>query len=189
MAAAAGLADSGGLGGLTLSALARELGVRTPSLYSHVRSLEDLRVALTTLALSELADRVDRALAGRSGREALVAWAEVHRGYAHEHPGRFAAAGLLDGPVTPELEVAGARLAEQSSAVLRGYPVPRDERVHASRLLASVLRGFAELETGGAFGHRSPSTDDSWRRVLDSLHRMLTDWSDAAAPPASEAEV
>jgi AcrR family transcriptional regulator len=176
LAVAADLADLHGLRTVTLSAVAREVGVRTPSLYSHVRGSDDLRAGLAALALGELADRGDRALAGRSGRDALVALANVHRDYAREHPGRFEAAGALDVPLTPELETAATRVADLSVAVLRGYPVPKKDQVHAVRLVAGLLRGFIELEAGGAFAHRTPSSAKSWARVLDTLHRTLSDW-------------
>jgi AcrR family transcriptional regulator len=177
LATAAVLADAHGLAQLTLSAVAREVGVRTPSLYSHIASADDLRAGLAALALGELADRADRALAGRSGRDALAAWAGVHRDYAREHPGRFAAAGALDVPPTPALTAAGGRVADQSMAVLRGYPIPEAERTHAVRFLASTLRGFVELEAAGAFEHREPSSQESWDRVLDRLDSTLRHWA------------
>ena len=93
-----------------------------------------------------------------------------------EHPGRFAAAGARDVPPTPGLQAAAARVAEQSLAVLRGYPVPEADRIHAVRLAASMLRGFIELEAGGAFGGRAASSEESWSRALDLLDRSLTRW-------------
>jgi AcrR family transcriptional regulator len=176
IAVAADLADDHGLHMVTLSAVAREVGVRTPSLYTHVRGSDDLRAGLAALALGELAERGQHALAGRAGRNALLALANVHRDYAREHPGRFEAAGALDVPLTPELETAAAHVADQTLAVLRGYPIPTKDRVHAVRLVASLLRGFVELETGGAFTGRAPSSQKSWARVLDTLDRVLSDW-------------
>ena len=112
----------------------------------------------------------------KHGRDALVALANVHRDYAREHPGRIEAAGALDVPLTPDLEDAAARVADLSMAVLRGYPIPKKDHVHAVRLMASLLRGFIELEVGGAFAHRAPSSATSWARVLDVLDRTLSDW-------------
>lgn len=176
LATAASLADAHGLARVTLGVLARELGVRTPSLYSHIRGADDLRAGLAALALGELADRGDRALAGRSGRDALAGWANAYRDYAREHPGRFEAAGALDVPLTPELAAAGARVAEQSTAILRAYPLPESERTHAVRLVSGAVRGFVQLEAGGAFGHRGPSSEESWARLLDRLDHNLRTW-------------
>ena len=85
--AAAELADEQGLEAVTVSALARQFGVRTASMYSHVDGTPDLRRRLTLLALEESADRLAEALAGRSGRDALVALGDTYRDYARQHPG------------------------------------------------------------------------------------------------------
>jgi AcrR family transcriptional regulator len=173
VAAAADLADEDGLRALTVSAVARRVGVRTPSLYSHVAGTDELHAGVTTLALDELADLVDRAIAGLSGRDALVALADTHRAYALAHPGRYQAAGALDRDLTADLVRAAERHSAQSLAVLRGYAVPGPERVHAVRLLASLLRGFVQLEAGGAFAHREPPSQHTWHRALDLLDEHL----------------
>lgn len=180
VATAAGLADRDGAAALTVSAVARELGVRPPSLYSHVAGAEELRAAVATLALTELADRVDRALAGLAGADALVALADTHRGYAAAHPGRFAAAGAAGTTaVDDQLLAAGRRHADHLLAVLRGYTVPAEEQVHAARLVGSLLRGFIELEAGGAFAGSEPPAQESWVRVLGRVDVLLRTWGSA----------
>lgn len=174
--AGAELADEVGFDRVTVSALARRFDVRAASLYSHVRNSQDLKTGIALLALEELADRGAAALAGRAGKDALAALANVYRDYAREHPGRFEAAGTLDVPVDAALEVAGKRVADQALAVLRAYRVPEEERIHAARYVAGTLRGFVELEAGGAFGHRKESLEESWTRTIDALDRSLRDW-------------
>src|SRR5687767_11796056 len=88
--AGAELADEVGFDQVTVSALARRFDVKVASLYSHVRSSQDLRTRIALLALAEMADRAADALAGRAGKEALTALANVYRDYAREHPGRYA---------------------------------------------------------------------------------------------------
>ncbi|SCE41297.1 TetR family transcriptional regulator, partial [Streptomyces sp. OspMP-M43] len=92
--AGADLADGIGFEQVTPSELARKLGIRTASLYSHVKSAHDLKTRIALLALEELADQASAALAGRAGRDALGAFANAYRDYALQHPGRFAAAGF-----------------------------------------------------------------------------------------------
>jgi len=172
--AAAELADEVGFEQVTASALARRFAVSVASLYSHVKNLDDLRVRVAALALTELANRASEAVAGRAGRDALFAFAGAYRDYAKEHPGRYAAARLrID---ASSLAAAPAlRNSELNRAVLREYRLPAAEEVHAVRLLGSTVHGFASLEASGAFEH-SGDVDGSWERVLDAVHVALRNW-------------
>lgn len=89
--AGAELADEVGLDNVTMSQVARRLGVKDASLYTHVRSLEDLRGRIALLAADEKTIRIAEATAGRAGKDALVAYANAWREYAHQHPGRYTA--------------------------------------------------------------------------------------------------
>ncbi|WP_410658836.1 TetR/AcrR family transcriptional regulator [Amycolatopsis sp. lyj-112] len=175
IADAAALADEDGFDAVTLSAVARRLGVRTPSLYSHVRDREALLDGVTALALAELAGRVSAAIAGRAGRHALEGFATAHRTYALESPGRWQSLQRRAGE--PVVRSKAARdIVALTGAVLRGYPVPEDEHVHAVRLLGSTINGYLALERIGGFDHSKPSPEVSWRKALDALDVLLKKW-------------
>ncbi len=179
--AAAELADQAGFEHVTLSAVARHFDVKVASIYSHVASAHDLKTRITLLALDELADRLAVALAGRAGKDALAAFAEVFRNYAREHPGRYAATRYrLDGATAAAS--AGPRHAEMSRAILRGYDLTGVDQTHAVRLLGSVVHGFVSLELEGAFSHSAPGSDVSWSRSLDALDFLLRNWPAPATP-------
>src|ERR1700761_4913374 len=89
--AAAEIIDEHGAEALTLSALARRLGVKSPSLYGHVSGLEDLRERLATRAARELGERLAPAATGWSRGEARLALGRAYRDWALEHPGQYAA--------------------------------------------------------------------------------------------------
>jgi AcrR family transcriptional regulator len=172
--AAAELADEVGFDQVTVSAVARRFGVTVPSLYSHVRNLDELRVGTALLALAEMADRVAEAIAGRAGRDALVAFAGAYRGYAKQHPGRYEAARLrLD--YETALRSAAVRHSQMTRALLRAYGLPESEEDHAVRLLGSTLHGFVSLEAAGAFD-LSGDVEASWSRILDVLDLTLAAW-------------
>lgn len=175
VAAGAELADEVGFEHVTASAVARRFDVKVASLYSHLSGSDDLRTRITLLALAEMADRVAAALAGRSGKDALAAAANVYRDYAHEHPGRYVAAQQ---PLDHETAMAsaGPRHAAMTLAILRGYDLPDSEQVHAVRLLGSVFHGYVRLELGGAFDHSRPGSDESWPRILDAIDVLLRNW-------------
>jgi AcrR family transcriptional regulator len=173
--AGADLADEAGLDAVTLSAVARGFDVKVASLYSHVAGSADLREGIAGLALDELADLAAASLAGRSGKEALVAFATTYRDYARQHPGRYAATRTPLSADSPAI-AAGRRHAELTRSILRGYELDRTTTVHAVRLLGSVFHGFADLELSGGFAHSRPSASQSWVAILDALDATLRSW-------------
>ncbi|WP_371750415.1 WHG domain-containing protein [Streptomyces sp. NBC_01283] len=182
--AGAELADEVGLDQVTMSQLARRLGVKDASLYTHVRGLEDLRGRIALLAADEKTIRIAEATSGRAGKDALVAFANAWREYAHEHPGRYAATQT---PIQIDPELAAKapgpqRAGELTYGILRGYGLVEPDLTDAVRLLRSTFHGFVALEAAGAFAHeRSPQ--HSWIRALDALHSLLEHW-----PPSQEGD-
>ncbi|SEG55657.1 transcriptional regulator, TetR family [Actinacidiphila yanglinensis] len=170
--AGAELADEVGFDEVTVSALARRFDVKVASLYSHVKGSQDLRTRIALFALAEMADRVADALAGRSGKDALAAFADAYRDYARQHPGRYAAAQLRLDPETAASS-AGVRHAQMTRALLRGYDLPEPEQTHAVRMLGSVFHGYISLESGGGFAHTAVDPQVSWSWMVDSLDAML----------------
>ncbi|MEU7580973.1 WHG domain-containing protein [Streptomyces sp. NPDC041068] len=177
--AGAELADEVGFDQVTVSALARQFDVKVASLYSHVKNSQDLKTGIALLGLAELADRGAAALAGRAGKDALAALANVYRDYAGEHPGRYAATQMR---LTPEAAAAsaGGRHAEMTRAILRGYDLTEPDQTHAVRLLGSVFHGYVSLELGGGFSHSAPDSQETWTRVIDALDALLRNWPEKA---------
>ncbi|MFM9611859.1 TetR/AcrR family transcriptional regulator [Streptomyces niveiscabiei] len=173
--AGADLADEAGFENVTLSALARRFDVRVASLYAHVKNSQDLKTGIALLALEELADRAADALAGRSGKDALVAFANVYRDYARAHPGRYTAARFRLDPETAAAS-AGVRHSRMTRAILRGYALTEPDETHAVRLIGSVVHGYVSLEEAGGFAHSSPDGQTSWLRILDGLDALLRNW-------------
>ncbi|TDD61884.1 TetR/AcrR family transcriptional regulator [Kribbella antibiotica] len=174
--AGAELADEIGFEQVSPSTLARHFGVQVASLYSHVRGAHDLKTRIAQVALDELADKAADAVAGRAGRDALVALASVYRSYAREHPGRYAASQYRVDPGSVAVE-AGRRHSELTRAVLRGYDLGEPAQTDAIRLLGSLFNGYIGLELGGSFAHSAPSSDESWARILDAIDSLLRNWT------------
>jgi len=176
IAAAAELADKAGFDSLTLAAVARLFGVRLPSLYGHVANVHELKKGVALLALHNLAERTEAAVAGRAGKDALVALVDTHRAFAQEHPGLFQASRY---PLDGESAAAsgGARLARVNHAMLRGYDLAEEDRVHATRLIGAFVLGFSLLELAGSFSHSAPDAELSWRRDIDGLDFLFQSWA------------
>ncbi|MEV4352126.1 WHG domain-containing protein [Actinoplanes sp. NPDC049596] len=153
--AGAALADEVGFDKLSMGLLAERLGVRTPSLYKHVDSLEALRRGITVLAIREFTDAVFRAAVGRSGPDAVRAFAEAHRRWALEHPGRYEATVRAPDPGDAEEEEhrqVSNDVMQIMYDVLAGFDLHGTDAVDAARVLRSSLHGFASIEAAGGFG-------------------------------------
>ncbi|QKV96679.1 WHG domain-containing protein [Streptomyces sp. NA02950] len=173
--AAADLADIVGLDNVTMSALARSFGVKDASLYSHIKNVSELRARIALLAADEIADHFGAAVAGRSGKDALVAFADAYRTYALERPGRYAATQIQIDPALAAESAGARRKIELTYSMLRGYGLSEPDLTDAVRLLRSTFHGFVSLEAGGGFGHPR-DLGASWERTVAALHIALEHW-------------
>jgi AcrR family transcriptional regulator len=89
-----------GAAGLSLRAIARDLGMVSSAVYRYVASRDDLLTLLLVDAYSELADAVDgaRTATGGSWRDQLLQMAHAARVWAIDQPSRWA---LLYGSPVP----------------------------------------------------------------------------------------
>ena len=183
IAAAADLTDEIGFDAVTISVLARHLGVRSPTLYSHLSGGTDLRTAVTAHVLDELTDATTHAMAAGEGRDLLVAFANAIRDFARRSPGRYDATTRQRIPPTPDVTSAppslddaisaGRRNADLALAVVRSYGIPETNETYAVRLMSSLIHGYITLELAGSFAHSDPPSETTWPEVLDDLDRTL----------------
>lgn len=167
--AAADLINAEGLGALSLGRLAKELGIRTPSLYNHVDGLPGLMQELSILNARNLADRISEAAIGQSGPEAVRAVMQAIRAYIKERPGLYLSTVRASGTqveVDPELEKEEARSVKVGMAVMASFGLEGEDAVHALRGLRSLVHGFATLEISGGFGIPL-DLEESFSRLVD----------------------
>ena len=86
ISAAMDLIEERGTEQLTLQLLAQKLGVKAPSLYNHIQSIQALREAVALSALETLEAELRDAAVGLSKDEALVAMARAFRLFAKSRP-------------------------------------------------------------------------------------------------------
>ena len=124
-----------GATGLSLRAIARDLGMVSSAVYRYVASRDDLLTLLLVDAYSELADAVDRAATTASGqwRDQLLAIAHAARAWGVDQPARWA---LLYGSPVP------------------GYHAPRERTVGpGTRVVAALFDAIGAGITAGDISH------------------------------------
>ncbi len=170
--AAAQIADTEGLDNLTLTKLAEQLGIRTPSLFNHISGLAGLRRDLALLGLSEITARLSRTTIGKAGDEAVFALAHAYRAFAKEHRGLYTASVVAPIPGDEVWLAASDAILDILIAVLAAYRMSEEDALHAIRGLRSIVHGFVSLEVGGGFG-LPIDVDESFRRLVGTFVRGL----------------
>jgi AcrR family transcriptional regulator len=142
---------SEGAAGLSLRAIARDLGMVSSAVYRYVASRDDLLTLLLVDAYSELADAVDRAATTADGqwRDQLLAMAHAAREWAVDQPARWA---LLYGSPVP------------------GYHAPRERTVGPGTRVVAAL--FDAIGAGIAAGD-IPQSNVSAAQPLSSDFELL----------------
>ena len=164
---AVGLAqESGGVGEVTLTALAAALDVRVPSLYNHIDGLDGLHDDLTLLAGRLLLEKIRRATFGKIGEDALRAMAEAYREFARELPALYPLTIIAPDPDESERTALAQEWLQLLLLTMASLGVHGDEALHAIRAFRSLLHGFVALEAGGGF-KMDLDRDESFNYLVD----------------------
>ncbi len=176
-AAYAQIAD-GGLGALSLNAIARRMGLTGPALYRYYPSRDDLITDLLAETYREWGEvfRGATARVGGAPKRQLLAGARALRRWAHEHPERY---DLLYGRPLPGYEAPeeATRATAQASldglatllAAHRGLAPGGTQVREAAVLTWARLHGFLSLELGGHFDDLGLDVDRLFERDLQAL--------------------
>lgn len=169
--AAARLVNAEGADALSLSRLAGEMGVRTPSLYNHVDGLAGLQRELALRNAQMLAATFADAAIGKAGEDAVMALGQALRAYIKENPGVYLISQRITELVAPgdaELIATMDRVVHIVTTVIASFGLEGDDAIHAVRALRATVHGFATLEVAGGFG-LPLDCDESFRRLMRLL--------------------
>ena len=140
-----------GAAGLSLRAIARDLGMVSSAVYRYVASRDDLLTLLIVDAYTDLADTVDRAAAEVTGawRDRLLEMARAARRWAADQPARWA---LMYGSPVP------------------GYHAPAEITVGpGTRVVGALFAAVAEGIAAGEVPDAGPTTSRSTAADFDGL--------------------
>lgn len=151
-----------GAAGLSLRAIARDMGLVSSAIYRYVASRDDLLTLLLIDAYTELADTVDAAVDGIAGgwSARLVAMAHAARGWALRQPARWA---LLYGSPVP------------------GYRAPADLTVGpGTRVVGSLFGIVADGIRAGAI---PDPKDVAPQQIAGDMDRLRAEFDFAGGDP------
>jgi len=159
--AALAVADSGGLGSLTIRTLARELGAKPMSVYYHVANKDEILAALVDIVFGE----IQLPVPGRDWRSEMRKRACSAREVLARH--RWAI-GLLESRTDPG--PANLRHHDTVIATLQAAGFSAELTAHAYALIDSYVYGFALQEAALPF-HGPDSVGD----VAESIMKRMAE--------------
>lgn len=163
---ATALIEEEGYTNFTLHELAFRLGVKPSSLYNHMRSMEDLKAAISKCAIEKMKVSVQNAKEGKNGKESIIATAIALRTFAHKNRELYKTVFSFE---NPEGSMELADLIDADSAF---FTLTHDESVHFARAFCSSVFGFIMLENAGYFPHTA-ATDTSFIAMIALLISSL----------------
>lgn len=139
-----------GWASLTMAAVAARVGVRVPSLYHHVGTVEELRSQLQVRTMRRLSDAFREAAMGRTGHDGLVALGEAQRSFAREN--RQLYLGATTEPLDRTAYFAAALPGLGAFLAVIGRSLDDRDALAAAVAGFSAFHGPISLECAGFFG-------------------------------------
>ena len=146
------IANTDGLKEVTMANLAKNLRIKSPSLYNHISGLQELMDILTLQAMEELYSRWKNAVLHLEKKEAILALSEVYLSYAREQPGLYELTIESSIKKGENIQTLSNQMIELLTEVLTPYELKGEDTIHAIRGLRSILHGFASIESKKGFG-------------------------------------
>lgn len=167
--AAAEIADKEGLDHVTLKALAEKLNIRTPSLYNHIDSLEDLLRDIAHKGMREMNAEMTQAAIGTSGDAAIKAVSVAYFRFLVAHPGVYETiqwAGWHGNAETGE-NFENYRSLLETLIISCNLKNPDTDAV--LDLLTGFLHGYGTLQLGKALADQ----DEAVRGLITAVDTLL----------------
>ena len=147
------IANRVGLDNLSLKLIAEELNIKSPSLYNHIRSLDEIKSRLMVYGWKQMEESMIDSAVGVSGYEALKNMCYAFYDYATNNKGVFTAMLWYNKYENVQKENATTRLFNMLFKVMKSLDISEDNINHIIRTLRGFLEGFSLLVNNNAFGN------------------------------------
>ncbi len=171
---AAEIADEIGLERLTMSLLADRLNVRPPSIYNHVKNLDDLYNQLTYKGIRDLQATLENSVLHTDEDKRLAAMSKVVRVFARQNPTLFLCASRNFSLSNEEFEHATAGLLKVIDNGFSSLQLGAEKSLLSQMFLRCLINGFISLEANNALGP-AQDTDILFDRMIDMANRAILD--------------
>ncbi|MBM6886322.1 TetR/AcrR family transcriptional regulator [Pseudoflavonifractor phocaeensis] len=180
LAEAVACMESTGQPVVSLHEVARRLGVKTPSLYNHIKNTKELRYEIFQYAIGQFVANQRAATANKRKDEAVRAFAEAYHTFATENKGLYRLIMSIPSEEDDRAKEVAIPLLETVVEILTDYGLTEESVAHWQRVFRAILHGFISEEDLGYFYYYKSidlkkSRDIAVQCFLDGLHAELGD--------------
>lgn len=178
LAEAVACMESTGQPVVSLHEVARRLGVKTPSLYNHIKNTKELRYEIFQYAIGQFVANQRAATANKRKDEAVRAFAEAYHTFAVENKGLYRLIMSIPSEEDDRAKEVAIPLLETVVEILTDYGLTEESVAHWQRVLRAILHGFISEEDLGYFYYYKSidlkkSRDIAVQCFLDGLHAEI----------------
>ena len=165
---------------VSLHEVARRLGVKTPSLYNHIKNTKELRYEIFQYAIGQFVANQRAATANKRKDEAVRAFAEAYHTFATENKGLYRLIMSIPSEEDERAKEVAIPLLETVVEILTDYGLTEESVAHWQQVFRAILHGFISEEDLGYFYYYKSidlkkSRDIAVQCFLDGLHAELGD--------------
>ena len=150
---AAELANEKGLQYLTVTTLSDYLGIKKPSLYNHVKTIDDVHRKLMIYGWKKVSEEVVAGIDSDDPKENIANFGRAFHKFALENPGIFEAMLWYNKYLDESLLEATEGLYSFFFRQTDSMGIERDVANHLLRTYRAFLEGFVMLQIHNSFGN------------------------------------
>ncbi|MCX7710645.1 MAG: WHG domain-containing protein [Clostridia bacterium] len=167
--AASDIADADGLSRVSLKVVAEKLNIRTPSLYNHIASLDDLLREVAHHGMRAMNDLMAHAAIGNSGDKAIKSLSIAYLNYIIAHPGIYETIQWAHWHGNSETAEIFDNYKALIVKLISSCNLKSQKTDEILSLLMSLLHGYSSLELGKALMNPEEAT----KGLINSIDTVL----------------
>lgn len=138
-------------GVVSMHEIARRLGVKTPSLYNHIKGNKELQYEVFQYAIDKFVINQQCAVADRTGDDAVKAFARAYYRFAAENKGLYRLIMSIPSEQDERAKEMAVPLLDTVVTILSDYGLEPRDIAHWQRVFRAMLHGFISEEDLGYF--------------------------------------
>lgn len=167
------IANQKGLSSISLKVIAEELGIKTPSLYNHIESLDDLLRGVAHVGMREMNDKMKESVIGKIGDESIIVVGVEYFKYIIVNPGIYEVIQWVGWHRNDETNFILSDYQELLKKLIRSCNFREEKIEDILTLITSIFHGYSSLELAKALEDKEDvllKFEENLDVVLSGLH-------------------